>query len=201
MGQSNPEDIACRVDISVCCMSATATGEQDAVAVLRSNMRALSARLGCVPGTHPDQRPASFFRFAGEDRGELRPARVEDGTVEAALGGDVDTGLFDGPGCRTTHVLDGEVFDDDHVVGGDKSARGLVVEVLALVGHLAVAVGDHLTSRSTIVGAALFPGEALLRLGESFGTFLPVTGILDQLPVARCGKGDNAHVGCRRRRR
>ena len=42
-----------------------------------------------VPGVHQDHAPGSFFRFPGEDAGELAPARRRGSTFSGRLGGHV----------------------------------------------------------------------------------------------------------------
>src|SRR5260221_6373419 len=154
-GQSSPEDVPRGVDVCMTGVPPGPTDEGHAVAVPRVDVPARVTSLRGVLGIYRDHDPPSVFRFGGEDRGELSPARIQDRTVEAALGGHVGARQFQRPGGRTGHVFDRQVFERDDVVGVDETTCDLVVVVPALVGDLAMPIGDDGPRRPSVERAAL----------------------------------------------
>lgn len=195
MGQPSPENIESSVDVSVSGVSTALTSKLClGDAVVLGCVPAGVAALGRVLGVHCDHGPPSVFRFGSQDRQELCPARVEYGSVEAALGGHVHARCIDGALRRSDHVGDRQFLYGDQIMGRNEPSSGLMMPVTALVADFAMAVSDRPDCRLPIPGAPLLDGKPLLRSGEPVGCVLTVTGVWDLVAVAVGQEAGDSHV-------
>ena len=89
-----PFDADRSIDVGV--VSVTTTDAYEARLALAApgvNDTTCGTGLGCEPGRHSHDQPASLLHLVGEDRCELVPARIQDHTVEARLLADIAAGL------------------------------------------------------------------------------------------------------------
>jgi len=144
-GQSSPEDVACGVLICLRSVPTPLAGELclgDAVPF--GDMPAGFATVGSMPRLDLDQCASSVFRFGAQNRYELAPGSVTNTSVQRGLSRrSVLQESSRVTGIRSWfravhHVRDRQGFDRDQVVGVDHLSRKFVVEVAALVRHLAV---------------------------------------------------------------
>ena len=117
------------------------------------------AAIGGMPGVNLDPYTPSVFRFGAQYTEEIAPARIADASVEPGLGpGPVGQKLpriveiGDGLG-PAHHVGDLQILHHQQVVRLHEPAGVFVVEILALVGDLAVPRRHCLTFGLTILAA------------------------------------------------
>ena len=130
---------------------------------------AADASPGRVHQYHP---PASFCRFAGEDGGELRPARIQDRPVQPGLGAgtvgkELAGALRVGPGHGTSgHPGRVQVLQRDHVALADQCPRGFVAEVAATVADRAPFPGQGALEAPAVTRPGPGPGHAALQVRD-----------------------------------
>src|SRR2546430_10362744 len=141
-GKTCRQDVLRGVDVPV--MPGAARGTRPVPrgqAQLREQVPARRAGPGTwVPAADHDQVAPGALAFAGELVAEFAPAAVRDGLCELAV---------------ADHVLDGKIFDHDHVVVADRTGAGTVQEITPGVADLAVGPGDLRPGLSPVGGAAL----------------------------------------------
>src|SRR5205807_1757658 len=104
-----------------------------------------------VPAVDHDHVPSGRRRLVLHLAAELTPAAVADGLAQGAV---------------ADHVLDGEVFEDDHVVVADQAGRGAVQEVGAGRADFPVRAGDLGPGLGPVRRALLTAGQAPLIPGQ-----------------------------------
>ena len=130
--------------------------------------RAALGRVGRVDGDHDYGRWGAVKVDRGGGLGfepgpEQTPGLGVDGSVQAALLGDVGAGLVDGASSGPDHVHDGEVFDGDEVVVADQGGGGLLDPVLASVDLTGREAGEGVLGGGPTVRALGLAGEASLQ--------------------------------------
>src|SRR5277367_69783 len=201
MGQSGPQDVACGVFVCRGAMRASLAGEfRLCDAVLACCVPTGFAAVGGVPGVDLNPSPPSLFRFGAQYRDELTPASVTDRSVEPRLRpGSVGqehagiVGVRDGLG-PAQHVRDLHVLHDDQVVSGGELTSLLVMKVLALVGDLTMARRDGCPFGRAIPPTTAGPLQSLLGCRQPSRGGARPPRIVDALPVAGGGKGNDADV-------
>ena len=160
MGPTGSKNVDRGVDVGVGLVAARLTSERClGGAVHGSDVSALGAALRGVAGIDCDHVATSVFRFVRDERQQLTPARVMDGTVQPAFRGGtvgkkrpVVCGFWLG---TADHVRDLQVLVHDEVVVVDEAARELVGEVFALVADPAMRAGDPVDSFAATSRASL----------------------------------------------
>src|SRR5215469_1146122 len=77
-------DVACPVKVGV--DLAVGGADHDVLLGAGASVSAVVAFDASADGVHEHHLPTSFFRFADENVGELRPARIQDRLVEPGFG-------------------------------------------------------------------------------------------------------------------
>lgn len=99
MGKPCPEDVGCRVHVSVCGVPARPAREVGlGEAVVLRTVPAAGARAGGVGGVHRDQLTTGAFSLVRKDPQEHPPTRIQDRTVQPGLLGDVAARPLEGAG-------------------------------------------------------------------------------------------------------
>jgi hypothetical protein len=127
---------------------------------------------------HPDQRSASFFRFAVEDRDELAPASIVHGLGQH----------------RACQSLDVQIFDGDHSVLAHQCAGRLVVEIAPLVGDVLMHAGHGLACLLPTAGTLLPACQLALSDAESPLGQPEMPWVGDFASVRQDGKRGQPHV-------
>ena len=117
-----------------------------------STLGAVLRGIGRVDG---NQRPTSFFRFAGQALPKLRPRRVVNGFGEAVI---------------MHHAVDRQVFDSQRAVAADQPMRQLMGEVMPLEPDALMDPSNDRTRLGSLWCALVHFGQLPLRLGQ--GLFL-----------------------------
>ena len=198
-GQSSPQDVACGLFVSVGGVSARLTGERGlGDSVLSCCVTTVFAAIGGVFWVDLDPGASSVFRFGAQNRDELPPPSVTYASVESGLGGgpigQERAGLIR---IRqrlgtATHVGDRQIFHNKQVIGRNQRPGGLVVEVAALVGDLAVPSSDCLSPVLPVVRTTPCSGQRPLGSGQTRGRTAPPAGVTDVHSVGGgCETGDS----------
>ena len=141
---------------------------------------AFGARLAAgVEAVNHDQALAVPLRLVAEELPKLSPTGVADGLGEAMV---------------ADHVLHGEVFDHDHVIGTDDTGGFLMQEVAPGVSDLCVDTGDLAACLVAVGRTALFASEDALVVGESLFLLPQVLRMVDGVPVTGDGERSESEV-------
>ena len=158
---------------------AAMTANEARLAFAASFVYATTNRTGLTSVVRGDfaKKTAALFEFVGEQGFELKPALIEDGSIQTGFLADVATGLLDGSLRARRHVRNLQVFEDDgsEAIGevGCDLVMPMLTDASTLGGQfgasallLQPALGAPLTARQDALCGAVATFEGLERLGN-----------------------------------
>jgi hypothetical protein len=192
--ESQPENVAGSVGVSVIGMSAHQTQEHLPGAVVGRNMPAFVARSGRVAGVDQNHLNTGTLSLVLDHVLQHPPTRIKNRAIEPRFLGHIRSGIFDRTASGTGHVLDLEVFQNNDVVGVDQSAGSLVQVIPPLVADSPINGSNPLNGFPSPVRTAFLSGEFPLDIGEPIFGPLEVTGILGEPAIGVSEQVSNATV-------
>ena len=157
-------------------------------------MAATRASLAGVVRRHCNKQPARPSHFVFQLPPEFAPPLIEDGAIQTRLLPDPLAVLFAVAFARPGHVPDLQILHtNERVVLADRCA-GLVQEVFAGVGDLAVNFLNLGFFLFPVVAEFDFAGHAPLVAGQALLVFFEAAQRGNETAITQCGETGNAHV-------
>ena len=134
--------------------------------LVRTFLQARTTYLAGLVGVHEQHTPISLFRFIDAQLLEHRPPSIIDRLVEARFGTgpirQVRPIIVQARLWPPRHIRGGQVLKYEGVIGIHQSTSLFVLEITALVGHLAVQLADVPGRFLAPLAPSLLPADGLL---------------------------------------